>query len=530
MLETFVAVESFLNPVWATEVWPESIVKNPVFQEQIGQRQELVGRLDDVVNRLPRPDISLKNAVGYGFITEDQVTKLYTSLSELWEMDADHQRLVFYLPFEFLPDAEWQPKGLLREAVRLFKQAYMKSWKNLLSIYDVRANFVDGDVLEVEQRIGDLPRVAKAAHLIPKLIEKGLLKAADVLTILAESEDEIIKDSIADTLPVLADLGFIDEKEIISRKIQVRTEPAIITEKRQAWLDWREHQKKVELLAQKIGQRIKREAMTDEDFIKLMKNDDPNTREAVWRALRRFFNSWDTGNERSLFSLPSLAGPFSRNLKLIEEMRVIERITISLKKNSELSELIYPLVVVYGSRLNGYGEETADIDLAVFVKPEISFEERPRLKNLLKRTFVHPKVKSQEIIEFWLKEDNGQLRVRDFKEADVTLGESYWAHILFGAAWLGEKEDIRYLAEKMLIPYFCQEEEPRRLCLESLEQSTLQYRLMHKGYESFFAPCGGIKTKRSGSIDGDSVFWDSGYRQLATRLFLSRVFLPKIIT
>jgi len=35
---------------------------------------------------------------------------------------------------------------------------------------------------------------------------------------------------------------------------------------------------------------------------------------------------------------------------------------------------------------------------------------------------------------------------------------------------------------------------------------------------------GGIETKNSLDIDSKSSFWDSGYRQLATKLFVSKVF------
>jgi hypothetical protein len=61
-----------------------------------------------------------------------------------------------------------------------------------------------------------------------------------------------------------------------------------------------------------------------------------------------------------------------------------------------------------------------------------------------------------------------------------------------------------------------------------MERDTLQYRLMHKGYERFFPAYGGMKTPHGDRIDGESIFWDSGYRDAAIKLFANRVFLPKI--
>jgi hypothetical protein len=60
-----------------------------------------------------------------------------------------------------------------------------------------------------------------------------------------------------------------------------------------------------------------------------------------------------------------------------------------------------------------------------------------------------------------------------------------------------------------------------------MERDTLLYRLMHKGYEQFFPRFGGDEDYAN-RVDGESMFWDSGYRWLATRLFVNRVFLPII--
>ena len=72
------------------------------------------------------------------------------------------------------------------------------------------------------------------------------------------------------------------------------------------------------------------------------------------------------------------------------------------------------------------------------------------------------------------------------------------------------------------MPYFLETDEvihgreARELYLEELERDTLQYRLMHKGYERFYPSYGGIHTLHADKIDGDSVF---GTPVIATRQY-----------
>lgn len=630
MQASFIAIESFFDPACAAEIWPESIANSDVFTQQIEQRKELNKRLNDILNSLPRPDMPLEIAIYLGYVIEKQIIEIYTSLSVLLESDRDHRRLVLYLPFEFLPRKTWHPIGEeLRQASGRFRHAYMEAWESLLSVHDVRANFVDGDVLEVQQRTGDLPRVVKAAHLIPNLVESGLMEVKDALFLMEENDDQILRDSIADTLPVLADLGLLDERELkfmekskdrlinnmariiasnmAEKKRQIRTVSRIlalqsvhetlneefsriddenigdVTEKRAAWLRQKKKQEIMENSSKAMSRAISTGALTNETvavflsskksiasqqtlidgirkaiediarsdlgkaqalyeqymeiLLKLWRSNDSDINKTLLKTFRRLRQLGIANNKQLIqlgVSTPNLAGPFSENLKLVEEVYDIRKMIAAIELNPELSRIIYPVILIFGSRLNGYGEQGADIDLSVLVRPGTSFNNRARLKELLKTTFLHEKVRTDEIVEFWLEEKEGRLKVCDFSEPDVSLGQSYWAHILFGAAWEGKKDVIRELCEKLLVPYMhytgevLEGRDARSLYLEEIERSTLQYRLMHKGYECFFPQYGGIHTPHSDEIDGKSMFWDSGYRQLATKLFVSRVFLPKI--
>lgn len=613
------ATELLLNPSLREEAWPEDISRNEMFLAQVRERQTISDRIDEVTSRLPRTDMPLEKAVSEGLLTEEQTANLFDSLSSLLEND-DYKRVLLYMPFEFLPSASWRTGSeTLSNSMARFKSAYLEAWKAQLHTHDVRANFVDGDVLEVESRTDDLPRVVKAAHLIPKLVQNGLIKVEEVLEVMETSVDEVLRQSIKDAVIVLADLGLISDDEIArmraSKDIEVqgitRTIASFldqrgenrsgenllqvlsridaekysgISKKRAQWLRQEKKRKALEAAAGEIELAISRNTFPEERIEELtVESAAPenqqvaiigvrkaiesaanlNMQEAdglyaryegvllsLWRrevseevreALRSTFYRLhglgivDQGRLMELkLAVPELARPFSENLLLMEqEMNAMREAVAAIESDPELSRSVYPVVLVFGSRLKGYSTTSADIDMAIFIKPDASFKNRKKIREELRNKFNSEKT-SGEIVEFWLEETATGLNVRDFDKTDSTLGESYWTHVLFGAAWVGKKEAVRELREKLLVPYFYDAEKviqgrvARGLYLEELERDTLQYRLMHKGYARFFAPRGGIQTLHADRIDGESMFWDSGYRHLALKLFARRVFLPKL--
>ncbi len=622
------AIESLIDPDFATQVWPEYVTENKVFREQMEERIKLSERLEVVQSHIRRPDTSLEDTIVLQHITEEQAADFYESLTHLLENNPEYSRIILYIPFEFLPNVDWKPNTeRLKRQVELFRQTYLSLWQKLLFIHDVRANFVDGDVLETEMRDGDLPRVVKAAHLIPFLVKKGWIKPGDVISMIETSEDETLRQSIADSLPVLSDLGFLDEK-VLSRMAEskdtlVRSMAKIIsfqgskvneieakviniatlqmdldrkfaqidaddlgrdTEKRKNWIRKVNKQKAIEAAGDEVCLSIQHGLLTDEAVhqlaipeahlpgqlalidgirkaIELIAKSDldqarslynerfkdvlldlwPIRNAAIQNYLRKLFfriYNLNIADEETLvslgISLPKLGGPFSDNLKLMhEEMSEIQTMALSIESHPELIQYVYPVVLTFGSRLKGYGTLDADIDVGVFVRPTVPAELRERVQTLLREIFVHDKIRG-DVVEFWLEETENGLSVRNFETHDVSLGERSWTHILFGAAWEGNNNDIQELYDKLLSPYFFETKEQiygrdaRGLYIEEMERDTLQYRLMHKGYAQFFPSYGGIQSLHSDQIDGQSMFWDSGYRQLATKLFVERVFLPKL--
>jgi len=198
--------------------------------------------------------------------------------------------------------------------------------------------------------------------------------------------------------------------------------------------------------------------------------------------------------------------------------------------DSDLKKYLMPVIILFGSRIKGYGTQSADLDIAVFVRPDIPFEDRPNMQKHLKKILSGEKIQGKAL-EFWLTHEGSVLRIQDFPDADAALGDSTLTHVLFGGVWCGMKESSHELHEKLLVPYlYATDQKKRKVWLEEIERDTLQYRLMHKGYERFFPKQGGMCTQNPDMIDSKSMFWDSGYRRLATKLFIKKVFLPQLGT
>lgn len=615
---TVPAVESLLDPQMATETWPEEVTTNKAFIEQTEKRRKIIATLDEVIGWMPHPLQTVEEAIESGQVNETLAESLYHSLSNLLE-DEDYRRLLLYLPFEYIPQKSWHPSGeFLQQAIDRFRSVYLSAWRELLTTEDVRANFVDGDVIEIEERGDDLPRVVKAAHLSPFLIQKGLIGMSEVISLLEGSQDQTLRNSIADAIPVAADLGLVTEEDIkrmqasndemlknlaqtinaeksattsmeestkenidfslIQRELaesDIRSEAQIpdnISENRRKWLQGTLLQKKIDKTSNLISQAIQNNSffltnaaefinndVGDEPRVVLAEgirkaiesmaannvekarelyenyaeildtifaSDDSITRQHSARILRRLFGlgivSADKLEQYGV-TVPKLDRPVSENIgQMSPELQQIGTEFIA-NLETRAPSIVYPLALIYGSRLMGYGEEGSDLDRAIFIKPGTPIQKGQEIRDL-----------APDSIEFWLEEDDDQYRIHDFPTATNQYGASYWTHLLFGGLWVGDKQAVRELQQKLLTPYLYETDEQiyglnaRRVWLEQMEIGALQFRLMHKGYKRFMPSFGGVDTPNADKIDGQSAFWDSGYRRTATRLFARRVFLPKL--
>ncbi|MES2931225.1 MAG: hypothetical protein V4682_00820 [Patescibacteria group bacterium] len=621
------AVESFFHLDSPESPWPEEVRESESVESEIKLRSEILGNLEQIFHEVPNAATDIQAAIESGELGEENVVSLYEKMGEFFKKE-DSSRLTLYFPFELLPNQDRQPLSpKYQRASKDFANAYMSRWYELLGTRDVRANFVDGDVQELEHRENGPSRVVKAAHLIPKLVERKLLSAEEVLAML-DTDDDVLRTSIADAVLVLNDMELLAKRDVesmsqskdmfvaelaglLARSKQSTVEkeeatgatftnfadiesalerdmrdaenglPTDISSERRAWLLKEARKNIIHIYGEKVAVLLSRDMLTSKELEALPEGGDMqeaavaglqqtiemtfDTNEAEGKALFLRYQSmldglWksdghvlkdsvealylrlhtigivseDELRERGIIP-PELAGPFAKNLeRMPSELKEISKAATGIESNAELSKYLYPASLIFGSRLKGYGGTDADIDLALFVRPGTDLSEREHIQSLAKKHFAHEKVEGS-LVEFWLKDTDTGLEVIDFDATDSHLSDSSWTHVLFGGAWTGKQEDIKMLHEQLLAPYLQPTEKTvngrpiREVWLEEMERDFLQYRLMHKGYARTHRPQGGAATPNLEAIDGNSTFWDSGYRRVATKLFLSRVLLPEVV-
>jgi len=578
LLMTQPASELFQHVPDVIRLWPQEATQNPSFLQYIDAHTDHIRAFQEIDSSLPNPTLDLETALNEGLISSEHLQSLYLNLSEML-VDKDTERLVLYVPFEFLPSSSWAPTDpSLSTAVDTFKSSYLQAWQKQLLVHDVRANFADGDVLESSQRTADLPRVVKAAHLIPELLSRGIITSDTVQTIFESTDDALLKKSIADALNIPLKNEY-SQDSLNPNIIEPRVTP---TQRRQEWLDQKSTEESVlaygKQLSQyildtlritgdvppisfektsEIGQQILAEgiqvsieqasrnrsvdAMTlfesfKADIINEIQLQDNNpVKERLSQLLRRVhkLGLMDEAELTELgIAIPALSGDLRENLARIPELTAqLKELTKLIEEDPELSALIYPFISVGGSRLKGYGTQSSDIDISIFVRPETNLDQKDTMRTLLQKHLDTTNI-LDDPTEFWLETKDDILHIKDVEDTQEITADHYWTHTLINNPFIGQAREITSVQKRLLPPYF---ESPitqkvgrseRALYLERIEQDLLQYRLMHKGYARHYPR---VSEPRNKAIDGDSMFWDSGYRRLATKLFIEKVFLPKTI-
>ena len=564
--------ENLWNQDEFSRLWPE-IYKNGLFSEQLKNLQENSLNINVVLDKLPIGK-EISEVINEGVITEFEAINFYKSLDSLLKNE-DYRRLVLYLPFEIIPSVEWKSNNQkLSQFINEFRNDYLGAWVNLLSTQDVRANFVDGDVIEFDVRQSDPQRVVKAAHLIPELIKKGLLNKKQILGLASEVSDPVLKRSINDVLPVMRNLDqitsdeFDQNYELMADENKLSSEPA--TKERRKWLIKKQREseimEKAEIISEQLLLGIALDSSLDKEVVveairtavekagsedlsqaqKILEqyketllaspNGNNDLKERLIKTWRHFYRLGLTDKKRLEqleIKLSDLSSKFSENLpNLSTEIEKLKGILMEIKLDSELERSVLPVILVGGSKVKGYDELISDTDISIFIKPGTSESRKTQIREKLLRVFLKNNF-DHKPTEFWLIKQGDRLKIDDDLKKDRWMAESDWVHVLLNSFWLGDKSEVNKLRNRLLPSFFEMTNETkhhhpiRELYFENMEKDLLQYRLMHKGYERNF-PIIQNPYKDESSIDGTSAFWDSGYRQLATRLFVNNIFLPKL--
>jgi hypothetical protein len=219
------------------------------------------------------------------------------------------------------------------------------------------------------------------------------------------------------------------------------------------------------------------------------------------------------------------------NMNWHGEAEQLAAICSIIASDKQFSDYLYPVCIMYGSSVKGYAEKNADIDIAVFIKPHVPFSKRTHVQKIIGTLFKETKANGRAL-EFWTEENSNGLTIKDFEIEDKALGQSIMSHVLFHGIWCGEQESIQVMYQDLLPSYLYEQEKTyyghpiREAYTSELERDALQYRLIHKGYYRFYPNQNTLSSTISKDIDAGSAFWDPGYRRIATKLFVDKVFLP----
>jgi len=421
-------IELFKNPDQIRGIWPELVASNPEIITQAAERTQQAELISNVLDMLPNPSMKLSEAIDAGIITEQQAGDMYNAISDIIGND-DYKRLIYYLPFQIMPDVSWQPETVnLSKNIDDFKTAYMTSWLDLLHTSEIRANFVDGDVLEVEQRITEPERAIKAAHLIPEMVKCGMLNIMDVLELLEAARGHLLEHSVYEALTAMTEMNQLPFNIMESirppKSKTTNTGDADIhepTENRKKWIAKTEQQNLIYESAVQISEYIGNETILYKSLQRLPADLDDDVRsqiiieslaiaieeaaqdnieiaksiyeknqhiladfansasddiaEAFEKSMRKLYRlgvvNVDQINSAGI-NITDLAGSFTNNTA---NMGPEISKTLDILASPDISRYVYPVALVGGSRVKGYSKKTSDTDVSVFIKPETDSEQ-----------------------------------------------------------------------------------------------------------------------------------------------------------
>lgn len=587
------ASELLKNIDLASQAWPELMAHDSEMLAQTTEHVEQIDSITQILDMYTDPTRRIEDMYNDKKVTTQQLADFYSALTGVLA-NKDTERLLLYLPFELLPDATWVVDDrTLQESIANFQTQYVSTWVNLLSTHDVRANFVDGDVLEVELREADLPRVVKAAQLAPMLVSLGLLSLDQLNTISDKTDDPILRRDLRISTQYIrrslapntnegthAPLLSVDSiKAEIDSVFDDFVAEESATPNRLKWLRevWSER-KVTEIATQLLGVVKQGESPiglidelldcaeteiaaavlvqtailaleTSDDtsdnskniyqnmaapLLQILKGSEIAPTARVQKLLYHCYHNGvvsDTELAEQGLHIPHIAGDYSANARhMTREVQVVTDIIDDIKNDKVLSQALLPVVTVGGSRIKGYGQPGSDLDLTVFIT-QCQYDE-DEIRAHISELFVH-KWGEDQPIEVWIT-GNETLEVIPPTDDDPHRADQYWTHLLFNSVWIGDDDSIQTLHRKLLPTYFADPSDDmaqkieRQFYLERIEQDALQYRLMHKGYDRYCPRAVGKYVPQNGELDGDSTFWDPGFRMIATRLFVEKVFLPRL--
>ena len=434
-------------------------------------------------------------------LTPEIAGDLYQTFTSFLNTDINNGRILLYLPQELLPylDQTAGKPAFLLQAEKNFSDHYKKSWLRLLFESNVRASFVDGDVLE--PGLGEPSRVRKAAHLLPDMITHGIISVAEVENLLKITDDDELINSLTegltaakDTTPLTTEVDsseFQLDTDLKKIDLQYATGSPYIASWSPARVAWEKQVKRQDALdraAKVISRHFLSHQSTPETIERLFQTrgfdqaypltalksiiisaetlshtDFPAAKKIADTYIPLLHNYWFTSgleikntiasglnhwarlklvDDSLLHQLgvpfPDLTSPFPVDLsELINgDFKPLATVAQHLNEDPELSKDFFPLILAYGSRVKGVGSLVADTDIAVFIKPSVPFEKRERVLAELRQK--NPELNGiDKILEYWIDQKDGHFGLRSVSPGTITVAGAMTVHFLMDGLWIG---------------------------------------------------------------------------------------------
>lgn len=159
------------------------------------------------------------------------------------------------------------------------------------------------------------------------------------------------------------------------------------------------------------------------------------------------------------------------------------------------NQYLIPTLIIYGSHLKGYATGDSDLDLAVIAKPNAPSDLEQIINKLIPNVTI-----------YWLQSDYRIMQPND----KPTTGTPTDSHVLLNGAWVVDHLDNTF-PTKLLRPII--QQYPIDVLLYQLEKDLLQYRLLHRGYETYHHTT-------------NPTYLDQGFKTYATKQYLQHILIP----
>jgi hypothetical protein len=251
--------------------------------------------------------------------------------------------------------------------------------------------------------------------------------------------------------------------------------------------------------------------------------------EIVRYFLQIFINHSRTyGVETALHTEPQFALAYETK-EVTSYKTLMKEIVREIENDNELNALMYPCVLGVGSFAKGYAMDSSDKDVALFIRPHVSENDKEKIQKLL--SSVASKYGAVSFLQFWLEETQNGYSIKNNGYGSDGIGNNTITHPLTGMWADGGNEETGKLRKGLLKNYLFNQGVSivgttyGEVWPKDIEHNLLQYRLMHSGFSQFYPK---KNEDNYFSIDGESVFYDEQYRKLATSIYFRKVFIPKV--